>query len=443
MAKQKRPWRFLIEGVVVGFILAVILLVAVPRMLREQQRYASHHPDTSTTSITHTGDPFHIAIFGRGYFEFALPDGKVAYSRISEFKSEQGRLLSIHGYPISNIANGALNIRYSIWPDGFIYNQSGRSFKSDLQNSIPVFLFEDSGQLEDMGDGYYRPTAGSGKPIKVKPFAHTGGGILLQGWKLERTSHYGTPPHQMVNENHNGLRDYPNEAIIESDAANMYAIEGRGFAALLTPDGRLGYTRVLRLAQTPQGHVVRAFPPTKPYQKFTYAGELEKTDTASYPFLVGLPIVRKLIEDSSGPLAVRANPFAYAKPLSDQEEIISISMQYGVRRGHHPYAFQNQEGVWYALQTSPENGMKNVDDFTVLTNELGRPFLVPQAEYCLSLADIESIQLFDFDNPKALQYRLNGVYAPTDRSGPATLLSPQAAGKLKRGSINQVEALTP
>lgn len=444
MATQKRPWRFMIEGAAVGFILTALMLLAVPRMLREQQRYASHHPDHSASTITRTGDPFHIAINGRGYFEFELPDGEKCYSRMSEFKSGQSGLVSLHGYPVTRSQTGGLNISAEIWADGTINKQDSILKTTNNSGFLTLFLFEHPNRLTDIGDGYYKPNSASGKPVEVKPFGYTGGGFLLQGWKLERTSHYRTPPHQLVNEKHNGPRDYPNEPIIESGAVNSYAIDGRGFAAVLLPDGRLGYTRVLNLAQTPQGHVVRAFPPTKPYKKFVYAGGLEKMQSASYPFLVGLPIVRLIIEESQpGPLAVRADPFAFAQPLKDQEETITISMQHGVQRGHDLYAFKDRSGVWHALMPSPQQGVNSVDDFTILTNELGRPFHIPRAEYLSSMDKIESIQLYDFKNPGSLQYRLNGVYAPTDRSGPPTPLSTQDAGKLKRGYINQVEAIEP
>ncbi|MBZ0257866.1 hypothetical protein K8I31_17515 [bacterium] len=444
MAKQKRPWRFLLEGIAVGFILTVILIVAIPRMLREQQRYESHHPDTSTTTVTYTGDPYHVAIFGRGYFEFAMPDGVKVYSRISEFKMVQGKLTSLHGYPITQVNPGSDLNRVNVWSDGILYAQSLNSFKpSSIFSAISLYLFENSSQLEDLGNGYYKPTAASGKPVEVKPYGYTNAGVLLQGWRLERTTHRGTPPHQVVNEPYNGPGDYPNEPIAASSQSHSFAIEGRGFAAVLQPSGRIGYTRVLKLAQTPSGQVVRAFPPTRPYQKFTYAGELEKSESINYPFMVGLPIIKQFEGEYPKYADLLANPFQFAKPLEDQTETITISMQYGVRRGHHPYAFKNIESIWHSFESLSNHGVDSIESVTVLTNELGRPFHIPQAVYCSNFVDIEEIQLFDFDDPGSLHYRLNGVYEQTDRSGPARKLSKQEAGVIKRGYINQVEAITP
>lgn len=444
MAKQKRPWRFLLEGTAVGFILTVILIVAIPRMLREQQRYESHHPDTSKTSITYTGDPFHIAIFGRGYFEFEMPGGNKAYSRISEFEMDKYKLVSLHGYPVTLPNNAVYFNRFDVWPDGILYPQNVNVFNSSLEIfTLSLFLFDDPSQLESLGNGYYKPTAASGKPVEVKPYGYTNAGALLQGWRLERTTHRGTPPHQVVNEPYNGPGDYPNEPIAAGSQSHSFAIDGRGFAAVLQPSGRIGYTRVLKLAQTPSGQIVRAFPPTRPYQKFTYAGELEKSESINYPFMAGLPIIKQLEGEFPKYSDLLANPFQFAKPLEDQTETITISMQYGVRRGHHPFAFKNMDGVWHSFESLLNHGVESIDDVTVLTNELGRPFHIPQAVYCSSIHDIESIQLFDFDDPGALHYRLNGVYEQTDRSGPAKKLSKQEAGVIKRGYINQVEAITP
>lgn len=441
----KSGWRFFIESAAVGFFLTVLLLITVPRMLREQERYASHHPDDSPASIEYTGDPLHIAIFGRGYFQFIMPDQSLVYSRVSEFIVENSRLKTRHGYTFSQLNNVSFLGGNSFLVDGAqVFSQMQGS--SIANGNVFLVLFDNPAALRDVGDGYYAETAESGAQQIARPLGPEGAGALLQGYRLHRRVSGSAPRHHRINTSHgSGPVNYPNEAIVESPHRNIAAIEGEGFAGVLLPDGTPGYTRYLKLTLSEKGVPVRSFPPTHPYRSFAFEGMLTHLRNLSFPYQFGLPIIKRLQAiQEPGPAMVRAAPFDYARPLEQGEsQMISITMERGIIEGPHAYAFKSAEDEWFQVRRNPRFGIEEPEEFTILTDSLRRPFIIPNAEYVHSVDELAEIDLYTFDAPEHLRYRLNGVYSPSEQSGPARRLSKDERGTIRLGYMNQVEALEP
>lgn len=71
----------------------------------------------TTGNFKETGNPFDVAIEGKGFFQVRMPDGSVAYTRNGSFNADaEGNLVNSDGYylePNINIPQGSSNIDIS------------------------------------------------------------------------------------------------------------------------------------------------------------------------------------------------------------------------------------------------------------------------------------------------------------------------------------------
>jgi flagellar basal-body rod protein FlgG len=111
-----------------------------------------------------TGNPLHMAIEGRGFFQVLLPDGTQAYSRDGSFHSDdQGQLVTSNGYvlqPAITIPDNAQSI--SIGQDGVVsVTTPGNSTPSQV-GTVQLADFINPSGLQPIGQNLYLESGASG-----------------------------------------------------------------------------------------------------------------------------------------------------------------------------------------------------------------------------------------------------------------------------------------
>jgi flagellar basal-body rod protein FlgG len=122
-------------------------------------------------------------IQGRGFFEVALPDGNIAYSRNGQFTTdEEGRVVtSGAGYPLQpemNVPADAQQIIVS--QDGEVSVRVRGQADNVVIGQLTISDFINPGGLEPMGQNLYTETAVSGAPVQGNPGVD-GLGVVIQG----------------------------------------------------------------------------------------------------------------------------------------------------------------------------------------------------------------------------------------------------------------------
>jgi len=141
-------------------------------------------PDPRPGSLQATGDPYHLAIEGGGWFRLRTPEGGIVYTRDGTFTADADRrlvhgdgnlLIDEDGDPIA-LPNWAEE--FTIAPDGTVTAQG-----CDRRQRIAVLglaVFANPTGLEALGDNLFAATPASGGAVVVDP--GTGGaGTLRQG----------------------------------------------------------------------------------------------------------------------------------------------------------------------------------------------------------------------------------------------------------------------
>jgi flagellar basal-body rod protein FlgG len=136
----------------------------------------------SQGNLLQTGNPFDLAIDGRGFFQVQQPDGSVAYTRDGSFQvSSQGELVTSGGYlvqPGINIPAGAQSV--SIGADGTVSVQIAGQATPQQVGQVTIADFINPAGLQPKGDNLYIETAASGSPQTGTPGV-SGLGSLAQG----------------------------------------------------------------------------------------------------------------------------------------------------------------------------------------------------------------------------------------------------------------------
>lgn len=130
-----------------------------------------------------TGNPFDIAIEGKGFFRVQLPNGELAYTRAGAFKlDDQGRIVTSDGYPLDpiiTIPQDAIDV--SIGEDGTVsVLQPGATTYTQVGQIILVDFANPAG-LRAIGRNLFRETDTSGAPIEGTP-GQDQFGTLAQGY---------------------------------------------------------------------------------------------------------------------------------------------------------------------------------------------------------------------------------------------------------------------
>lgn len=133
--------------------------------------------------LKQTDSPLDLAIRGNGFFEVAMPDGSVAYTRHGALQVNQEGLLATHaGYPIRQMIQvPAEALEVTIDGNGLVLARiDGESEPVEL-GQIELSLIQNPGALNPLGEGLYQLTDSAGEITSSRP-AENGAGAVAQGF---------------------------------------------------------------------------------------------------------------------------------------------------------------------------------------------------------------------------------------------------------------------
>jgi flagellar basal-body rod protein FlgG len=133
-------------------------------------------------NIVTTGNPFDVAIQGRGFFEILLPDGTQAYTRDGTFQIDaDGQLVTSSGYtvqPAITIPPGAEAVTIGV--DGVVSAVLAGQPDTIQVGTLQLTDFVNPAGLQARGQNLYMETVSSGPPQPGTPGLN-GLGTLGQG----------------------------------------------------------------------------------------------------------------------------------------------------------------------------------------------------------------------------------------------------------------------
>ncbi|WEK58376.1 MAG: flagellar basal-body rod protein FlgG [Candidatus Brevundimonas phytovorans] len=138
---------------------------------------------TEQGSPTRTGNPYDIAIDGKGYFQITMPSGEIAYTRAGNFAPNgEGQLVTEDGYavePAITIPQDAIDVTIS--KSGQVQVTTQGQTAPQVVGQLELATFFNEAGLEAIGDNLLLETAASGAATIGAP-NEPGYGHLLQGY---------------------------------------------------------------------------------------------------------------------------------------------------------------------------------------------------------------------------------------------------------------------
>ncbi len=117
------------------------------------------YQNTSPGSFEQTGNPFHVALEGKGFMAVQMPGGETGYTRDGNFqKMPDGTLTNAAGFPVLGqggsitIPAGATEV--VIDENGVISDQNGSI------GQLQIVEFDNEQELEAVGNNLYKSTGG-------------------------------------------------------------------------------------------------------------------------------------------------------------------------------------------------------------------------------------------------------------------------------------------
>ncbi len=138
---------------------------------------------TEQGSPTRSGNPYDLAIDGKGYFQITMPSGEIAYTRAGNFAvNGEGQLVTEDGYavePAITIPQDAIDV--SISKSGQVQVTTQGQTAPQVVGQLELATFFNEAGLEAIGDNLLLETAASGAATIGAP-NEPGYGHLLQGY---------------------------------------------------------------------------------------------------------------------------------------------------------------------------------------------------------------------------------------------------------------------
>jgi flagellar basal-body rod protein FlgG len=138
---------------------------------------------TEQGGMAASGNPYDLAIDGRGYFQITLPSGQTGYSRAGNFAvNAEGQLVTSDGYavePSITVPQEATAIQ--ITRDGIVEVTTANSPDPQQIGQLEIASFINPAGLEAIGDNMYLETPASGSPTTATP-GSPGLGTVMQGY---------------------------------------------------------------------------------------------------------------------------------------------------------------------------------------------------------------------------------------------------------------------
>jgi len=139
----------------------------------------------SQGNLERTENPLDLAIEGDGFFQVALADGTIAYTRDGSFKlNAEGEIVTSDGFRLewdgSEIPPEATEV--SISSDGTVTARLAGEDEPDEIGRIELARFTNPAGLEAVGKNLFRASPASGEPTVGMPGGEEGAGTILQGY---------------------------------------------------------------------------------------------------------------------------------------------------------------------------------------------------------------------------------------------------------------------
>lgn len=132
--------------------------------------------------LKETGEATNMAIVGDGFFQVALPDGTVGYTRDGAFSVDHnGQLVTASGYqlePIIGIPMEAEPGSITITPEGLVSARVNGNI--EVLGQVEIARFGNPAGLAALGSNVYAATVNSGDPLVGNP-GQNDSGLLKQG----------------------------------------------------------------------------------------------------------------------------------------------------------------------------------------------------------------------------------------------------------------------
>jgi flagellar basal-body rod protein FlgG len=130
-------------------------------------------------TIGATGNPFDLAVSGRGFFKVTMPDGTTSYTRDGSFQINQdGQLVTKQGYTVDPaITVPADATDFTVTTSGVVSAKVAGTVTN--LGTITVAMFTNEAGLESIGDNFYNETEASGTPTDSNP-TENGSGTIRQ-----------------------------------------------------------------------------------------------------------------------------------------------------------------------------------------------------------------------------------------------------------------------
>ena len=139
--------------------------------------------DFKTGDLKQTGNPFDIAINGKGFIAVEDANGDTLYTRLGRLRiNNDGMLSSVHGFVIGNgvqIPSDADDLTITV--SGTILAKTAGSEELIELGQLDLVSFTNEQGLEAVGNNLFRATAESGDVVIGKPGEYGLGG-LVQGF---------------------------------------------------------------------------------------------------------------------------------------------------------------------------------------------------------------------------------------------------------------------
>jgi flagellar basal-body rod protein FlgG len=138
---------------------------------------------TEQGGISATGNPYDLAINGRGYFQITMPSGQTGYTRAGNLAvNADGQMVTADGYPVEpSITVPAEATAIQITRDGIVEVTLAGQTDPQQIGQIEIASFINPAGLEGIGDNLFLETPASGTATTATP-GSPGLGTLMQGY---------------------------------------------------------------------------------------------------------------------------------------------------------------------------------------------------------------------------------------------------------------------
>ncbi len=130
-------------------------------------------------ALNQTGNPFDLAMSGRGFFRVTMPDGTTNYTRDGSFQLNQdGQIVTKDGYALDPAITVPTNATDFTVTSAGVVSAKIDGVVTNL-GTITVSMFTNEAGLESLGDNFYRETEASGTATDTNP-GEDGSGTIAQ-----------------------------------------------------------------------------------------------------------------------------------------------------------------------------------------------------------------------------------------------------------------------